>query len=99
MIQFSETSFNGIMDEMLTLVVSNILLLAFIVYRDFAHRADMREKDEMIKDLNLKFMSKSTDEYKRAVEPEPEEMEAEEDPYHPLEDVPIEKLLEAKDRT
>ena len=77
------------MNEIILLLVI-ILQFGYIIYRDIAERKD-REK------LELKLMSRNLDDYKMAVEPEPEPAESKPDPYKPVEDVDTEKLLMAED--
>ena len=75
------------------------LLFAFLVYRDIAHRSDMGRKDEMLGDLELKLMSRNTDEYLRASTPEQENMEpVVEDIHIPIEDISDEDFYGAEDR-
>ena len=83
--------------SMVYLAILSLVLLGLLIYFDLQHRKQMREKDQFIKDLELKFLSRDVGEYKEATRPEPEEGVVEENPYVPLEDVPIDKLLEAKD--
>ncbi len=63
----------------------------YIIYQDHANRQE-REK------LQLKFLSKNSDEYKRAVEPPPKEAESVPENYKPVEEVPFNKLIEAEDK-
>lgn len=78
---------------MVYLFVIIVLLISYIIYEGIASRKE-REK------LQLKLMSKNVEEYKLATEPEPESVVPEEelDEYEELENVPPEKLLEAKDK-
>lgn len=66
------------------------------------HRAELKEKDEHIKDLEVKFMSKDVDEYLRGkLDPNQERSDRnseEDNQFVPVEDVPVDKLLEAEDR-
>ena len=62
----------------------------YILYQDIINR---RERER----LQLKLMSKDVAEYKGAVDGPPENAKDERDPYVPVEDVPIEKLLGAED--
>ena len=74
------------------------LLFAFLVYRDIAHRQDMRRKDEMLGDLELKLISKDTDEYLRAKTPKPDNMEPPADDTHiPVEEISDEDFYGAED--
>lgn len=67
-----------------------ILQSAYIVYQDFSNR---KEREQ----LELKLMSKNVTEYKEATEPLPENLEEEEETHKPVEDVPVDKLLQAED--
>ena len=67
-----------------------ILEFVYIVYQDWQNRAE-REK------LQLKLMSKDTQEYKKATEKPPKETEPEPDPYKTLDEVSIDKLMQAED--
>ena len=72
-------------------------LILALLYQDIAQRRDSRHKDQVIHDLQLKFMSRDVGEYQRAVEPKPEPMEDTIDPYVSLEDVPTDILMRAED--
>jgi len=61
------------------------------VYKDRAERVE-RER------LQLKLMSKDVEEYKRAVDPTPKDTVSKKDPYLDMEDVSIDKLMQAEDR-
>jgi len=74
------------------------LLFGFLVYRDIAHRQDMKRKDEMLSDLELKLMSRDTDDYLRAKTSEPENMESVEETSVPVEDISDEQFYGAEDR-
>ena len=63
----------------------------YIAYQDYANRQE-REK------LQLKFLSRNLDEYKRATEPTPKDGESVLENYKAVEEVPVEKLIEAEDR-
>lgn len=83
---------------MVYLVISNLLLFGFIIYRDLAHRQDIERKDNMLADLELKYMSKDVDDYVRAKALEPEDMQdAVEDNHVPIEDISDEQFYGAKD--
>lgn len=58
----------------------------------------MSKKDEIIKDLTLKFMSRNVLDYKRATEAEPKDTIEKKDPMIPIEDVPFDKIQEARDK-
>lgn len=72
------------------LAIILVPLMAFIVYQDWANRKER-------KDLELKLMSKSTDEYKRVTEKMPEETQEEPETLKDPEDVSVDKLLAAED--
>ncbi len=76
------------MDYLFLIVV--ILQFIFIVYQHWSYQKE-REK------LQLKLMSRNVEEYKEATEPPAKPMKEKENPYKSLEDVPIEKQLEAED--
>jgi hypothetical protein len=79
------------MEYILLLII--ILQFAYIVYKD---RTFDIERERM----QLKIMSNSTREYKDAVEDTVEEpVEEEEQFLFPAEDVPVEEMLKAVDRT
>lgn len=78
--------------------VTNVLLLGFVVYQNESHRKDMKHKDDRLDDLELKFISKNVAEYDSVRGEEPENMNKEvEDPYQPIEEVPLDKLMDAED--
>ena len=77
----------------------NLFLAVFLVYLDWSRRRELRDKDEIIKDVTLKFMSRSTGEYLQAKGEPPENTKETPDRYVDLEDVRAEKLLEAEDLT
>lgn len=72
------------------LLIVILLLIAFIVYQDYMNR---KEREA----LELKLMSKSTEEYKRATEKTPESTKEEPEHLKDLEDVPMDRLLHAED--
>lgn len=76
--------------DLLALIVI-ILQFAYIVFQHWTYQKE-REK------LELKLMSRNIEEYKDAVEPPAKDMPEKESPYKPLEEVPLDKQLEAKDR-
>jgi len=76
-------------EAILLLVI--FLQFGYIIYQDRSNRVE-RER------LQLKLMSKNVDEYVAAVESPSEESESVEDPYVPIEDVPLDKLMEAEDK-
>ena len=79
------------MEYILLLII--ILQFAYIVYKD---RTFDIERERM----QLKIMSNSTREYKDAVEDTVEEAVEEEEQFlFPAEDVPVEEMLKAVDRT
>lgn len=79
--------------------ITNFLLLAFCVYQNERHQKDRERKDEMIKDLELKLISKNIAEYDSVRGDEPENMDKKtEDPYRPLDEVPLDDLIDAEDR-
>lgn len=47
--------------------------------------------------LQLKLMSKDTAEYKKATEKPPKDTNPKDNPYKPIEDVSVDKLMKAKD--
>jgi len=69
-----------------------ILQFIYIIYKDRAERAE-REN------LQLKLISKDVSEYQKAVEKVPEDTVQNEEPYVPLEDVEVDKLIRAEDKT
>ena len=74
------------------LLIVILLEFAYIVYQDVANRKE-REK------LGLKIISKDATEYKEVATPVKEEKREEKpNPYIPVEDVPLEKLMGAKDK-
>lgn len=75
------------------ILLSAIAVLEFfyIIYQDIVNR---RERDK----LHLKIMSRDTTEYKKATEKPAKSSEPKEDPYVPLDDVPVEKLMRAEDK-
>jgi len=83
---------------MIYLIVTNIVLFGFLVYRDWAHRKDMERKDDLIQDLNLKFMSRDTDDYIRAKAPKPENMESTVDDLIPVEEISDAQFYGAEDK-
>ena len=78
-----------------------VTILIFIIFLQFAYiiYSDRESRKEREK-LMLKFMSKDIQEYKQAIEPEPENAESSDitDDYVDTDDLPIEVLLEAEDR-
>jgi len=79
-------------------IAVSVVLLALLLYFDWRHRQEIQQKDQFIKDLELKFISRNVGEYKIAVSDEPEEEEVEESPYVELDDVPLDDLLRAEDK-
>lgn len=67
-----------------------VLLVLCIGYMDYFNRQE-REK------LELKIMSKDVTEYKVNTDPPPKPMKEEPDEYIDTDDVPVSKLLKAKD--
>jgi len=74
------------------------VLFFWIIYQDILHRKDLEKKDKMLEDLTLKFMAKDVDDYIKVKQPEPENMEGEEDPYVDADEIPPQVGIEAKDR-
>lgn len=72
------------------LIIVVLLQFAYIIYKDEVFK---RER----KDLQLKLMSKNVEEYVRAVEPPAKPVKQEPDPYIPIEDVEVNKLMKAGD--
>lgn len=80
------------------LAISNLLLFGLVFYQNITHREERERKDEMIKDLELKFISKNVADYDSVRSEEPQNMNKEtEDKYRPLEDVSLEELVNAED--
>ena len=78
--------------EMLFLTIGFIILqFVYILYQDVANRKERHH-------LELKLMSKTPDEYSRAVEKPSPNAESAPDPYIPVEEVPVKKLMQAEDR-
>lgn len=78
-------------------IFSGVLLLLYF-YSDYHYRRRLEKKDEFIKDLEVKFMSKDVTEYTRAVEEEPQEAEQEKDPYVEIDDLENIKTIEEIER-
>ena len=76
----------------------NFILLLILVYFDWSRRSDAKNKDEVIKDLSLKIISRTTAEYVQAKGKPPVETKETPDPYLDLDDVPTDKLLDAEDK-
>ena len=77
---------------MIWLTVAFIVLqFIFILYQDITNRRE-REK------LEMKLMSHDLQDYQTAQEKPPKNGESKPDPYVPVEDVPIKKLLDAEDK-
>lgn len=76
----------------------NFILLLILVYFDWSRRTDARNKDDVIKDLSLKIISRTTAEYLQAKGEPPKETKETSDPYMDLEDVDTKTLLKAKDK-
>jgi len=74
-----------------------ILLSLWIVYQDWRYRGDLRRKDEFIKDLELKFMSKGVDEYSRFAGEPPADMEDKSEEFIDADEIDPDKALRAKD--
>ena len=75
----------------------NFFLVLLLLYFDWSRRSDSRNKDEVIKDLSLKVISRTSVEYLQAKGEPPKDSEEIVDPYVDLEEVETEKLFEAKD--
>lgn len=76
----------------------NIFLAALLLYLDWSRRADSRNKDEVIKDLSLKLVSRNTVEYLQARGEPPKDTEETPEEYVDIEDVDSETLLKAEDK-
>ena len=84
----------------LILAITTFLLFALLLAKEFIHSKQLQRKDDLIKDLTIKIMSKDANEYRHATEAPvvpPENAEEEEDELIPIEEVPLKKLREAKD--
>jgi flagellar biosynthesis/type III secretory pathway M-ring protein FliF/YscJ len=77
--------------ETVILLIVIIFLLAFITYQDISNR---REREN----LELKLMSKDVVEYKEVTEKPEKTKTPDPDPYVPLEDVSVNKLVQAEDK-
>jgi hypothetical protein len=77
--------------------LTTIALFAFLIYVTITNRKDMLKKDDLIRDLTLKFMSKDVSEYLSATPQKEEKVEEEVDVHIPIEDVPFDKLDKAVD--
>ena len=74
----------------------NFLLVGLLLYFDWSRRSDGKNKDEVIKDLSLKVISRTPIEYMQAQGEPPENTPEVESPYVDLEEVDPEKLVGAK---
>ena len=70
------------------------VVLILYLYNDYHYRKLLEKKDEFIKDLELKFMSKTVTEYVGATEEKPEEVIQEESPYIEIDDLQDIKTIE-----
>ena len=74
----------------------NFLLVGLLLYFDWSRRSDGKNKDEVIKDLSLKLISRSAVEYVQSKGEPVENTPEVESPYIDLEEVDPEKLSGAK---
>jgi hypothetical protein len=76
----------------------NLFLALLLVYLDWSRRTDAKIKDEVIKDLSLKLISRTPAEYVQAKGEAVKDTEETPQEYVDVEDVSPETLLEAEDR-
>jgi len=76
-------------------LIFNFLLVFILLYFDWSRRSDGKNKDEIIKDLSLKLISRTTSEYVQASGKQVENTPEVESPYVDLEEIDPEKLAGA----
>jgi len=75
-------------------LIFNFLLLGLLLYFDWSRRSDGRNKDEVIKDLSLKVISRTPVEYLQASGKPAGNTPEVEDDYVDLEEIPSDKIEE-----
>lgn len=74
----------------------NFLLIGILLYFDWSRKSDGKNKDEVIKDLSLKLISRSAVEYVQSKGEPVENTPEVESPYVDLEEADLEKLAGAE---
>ena len=77
-------------------LIFNFLLTVLLLYFDLSRKSDGKNKDEVIKDLSLKLLSRSSVEYMQAKGEKVENTPEVESPYVDVEEIPDDKIAELK---